>query len=104
MSQVLMNGDRLQRTVQITNPQGLHLRPSAAFAELAGKFQSAVTVSLEGRSVNGKSVWDLLLLAATQGSELMVEVEGPDAGAALDALATLLAAPGPPEPLEQPPG
>jgi phosphotransferase system HPr (HPr) family protein len=98
-----MNGDRLQRKVLITNPSGLHLRPSAAFAELASQYQCEVTVSLEGRSVNGKSVWDLLLLAALPGSELTVEVEGPDAEAALERLSTLLAAPSAPEASQPPP-
>jgi phosphotransferase system HPr (HPr) family protein len=92
-----MSGDTLQRQVVITNPHGLHMRPSAAFVELAGRFQSTVTVSLDGRSVNGKSLWDLLLLAAMPGSAVMLEVAGPDAETALEALAAQLAAPAPPE-------
>jgi phosphocarrier protein HPr len=92
--------DALQRKVLVTNPQGLHMRPSAAFVETAGRFQSSVTVSLDGKSVNGKSLWDLLLLAAVPGSELTLEADGPDAAAALDALAAVLAAV--PEPEEGP--
>jgi phosphotransferase system HPr (HPr) family protein len=84
------NGETLQHKVLITNPQGLHMRPSAAFAEMAGRYQSSVTVYHEGRSVNGKSLWDLLLLAATPGSELILEVAGPDAEDALGALISLL--------------
>lgn len=89
----LMNGTPLQRKVLLANPQGLHMRPSAAFVELAGRFQSNVTVTCEGRSVNGKSLWDLLLLAAMPGSELTLEADGPDAPQALEALAVLLATP-----------
>jgi len=88
-----MNGDSLQKTVLITNPQGLHMRPCAAFAQLAGRFQSTVWVSAQGRKVNGKSIWDLMLLAAEAGSEITVEVSGPDAPEALDALVALLALP-----------
>lgn len=88
-----MHGDPVQRTVCVANPQGLHMRPSAAFVELAGRFQSNVTVTHEGRSVNGKSLWDLLLLAAMPGSELTLEADGPDAKQALDALSDLLSAP-----------
>ncbi|MGL4550156.1 MAG: HPr family phosphocarrier protein [Gemmataceae bacterium] len=80
----------LQRKVLVANPNGLHLRPSAAFAELAGKFQSNVSVRLDGRAVNGKSIWDLISLAAMPGVELVLEVEGPDAPQALEALADLL--------------
>ena len=69
------------------------MRPSAVFAELAGKFQSSVTVSRPGCTVNGKSVWDLLLLGAEHGSELTLEAAGPDAPEALDALSALLSTP-----------
>lgn len=85
-----MNGAPLQRRVLLVNPQGLHMRPSAAFVELAGRFQSTVTVHHEGRSVNGKSIWDLLSLAAMPGCEITLEAEGPDAPQALEALSALL--------------
>jgi phosphocarrier protein HPr len=88
-----MNGAPMQRRVIVANPQGLHLRPSAAFVELAGRFQTDITVTHNGTSVNGKSVWDLLLLAAEVGSELTLEADGPDAPAALDALSVLVSTP-----------
>jgi phosphotransferase system HPr (HPr) family protein len=89
-----MNGDTLERKVHILNPQGFHLRPIAAFAQLAGRFQSNVTVSRDGKDdVNGKSILDLMLLAAPQGSELTVKATGPDAQNALDALVALLQTP-----------
>jgi phosphocarrier protein HPr len=89
-----MNGDTLERKVLIQNPQGFHLRPMAAFAQLAACFQSRVTVSREGKeSVDGKSILDLMLLAAPPGAELTVQVEGPDAQKALDALVALLQQP-----------
>ena len=88
-----MNGAPMQRKVFLANPQGLHMRPSAAFVELAGRFQSEVTVTHDGKCVNGKSLWDLLLLAAMPGSELTLEADGPDAPAALDALSELISTP-----------
>jgi phosphotransferase system HPr (HPr) family protein len=93
-----MNGAPVQRRVQLANPNGLHMRPSAAFVELAGRFQSSVTVTHGDRCVNGKSIWDLMLLAAEYGSELLLEADGPDADEALEALATFLATPPPPDP------
>ena len=66
------------------------MRPSAAFKELAERFESNITVTHDGKSVNGKSVWDLLLLAAEYDSELTLEADGPDACQALDALSQLL--------------
>jgi phosphocarrier protein HPr len=88
-----MNGQPLRQTVLILNPQGLHMRPAAAFAETAGRFQSNVTVHYEGKAVNGKSLWDLMLLAAMPNTEVTVEADGPDAPAALDALVAVLRAP-----------
>jgi phosphotransferase system HPr (HPr) family protein len=85
-----MNGAPLERKVFLANPNGLHLRPSAAFVQLAERFQSNVTLSVDGRTADGKSLWDLLGLAAMPGSELTLVVDGPDAPAALDALSTFL--------------
>jgi phosphocarrier protein len=83
----------LRRTVQITNPIGFHLRPKMAFAKLAERFESSVRVIWEGRAGDGKSMWDLMLVSAPQGSEVTIEVSGPDAAAAIDALAAVLASP-----------
>ena len=86
-----MNSEMLQRTVTITNPQGLHMRPITAFVEMASRFQSQVYLSKEpGQRINGKSPLALLGLAAEQGTELILEISGPDEQAALDALADFL--------------
>ena len=88
--QDVMNGEALRRVVTVANPQGLHMRPAAAFAKAARQYQSTVTVSRDDRSVNGKSQIDLLLLAAEPGAQLVLEVNGEDATAALDALGAIL--------------
>ena len=95
-----MNGETLRRPVTVLNPQGLHMRPASAFVQRAGQFAGTVTVARGDQRVNGKSLWDLLLLAAEQGTELVLEVSGEGAAATLDALAELLAAPT----AEEPPG
>ena len=69
---------------------GMHLRPAAAVAETAGKFTSKVEIVKAGRSVNAKSSLELLTLAATQGTELTVRADGPDAGEAIDAVAGMI--------------
>lgn len=86
--------DRLMQTVVIRNPQGLHMRAAAFFVQRANGFQSAVAIWKSDQRANGKSLWDLMLLAATQGTELVLEVTGVDAPAALTELAETLAAPG----------
>jgi phosphotransferase system HPr (HPr) family protein len=81
-----------RRTVVVKNPQGLHVRPAAAFAGLAARFESRVTVSKgDGEKVDGKFWPDLLLLMAEQGTPLELEVDGPDAPGAIEVLAKALA-------------
>src|SRR5438876_1106690 len=89
-SQDAMNGDTLRQKVVITNPQGLHMRPATAFAQLAMRFQSSVQVGKDNKSVNGKSPLELIFLNAPCGTELTIEVSGPDAPEAVKALAELL--------------
>src|SRR5260370_20410805 len=69
-----MNGETLRRPVTITNPQGFHMRPATAFAQLAGQFQSTVTVCKGDQRINGKSPLELMFLGADQGTELILEV------------------------------
>jgi len=90
-----MNQVTLTRTLLLANPDGLHMRPSADFVELAGRFNCNVAITHNGETVNGRSLLDLMLLAAMPGSELTLEVEGPDAPRALETLATFLSTPSP---------
>jgi len=79
-----------RREVEITNEFGLHLGPAAKFVKLASQFQSEVRVHHQGKEIDGKSILDLTLLAAETGTRLAVEARGPDASAAVDALARLV--------------
>jgi phosphotransferase system HPr (HPr) family protein len=89
-----MNGEPLCSKVTITNPQGFHMRPMSAFVQLASKFESTVhVIKADGQRIDGKSMLGLLGLAAEQGTELILEVSGADAAAALEALAELMARP-----------
>jgi phosphotransferase system HPr (HPr) family protein len=89
--QPTMNGTTLQRKVVVTNYQGFHFRPVAAFAELAGRFQSDVYVRKDEKRVNGKSPLEMMFLAAEKGTELILEATGPDAQEVLDSLAAMVA-------------
>ena len=81
-----------ERTVRVVNPAGVHARPAAAIVQLASRFVSDVLVGKDGLDVNAKSIMGVLLLAAECGSEVTIRCEGPDADAALDAMAALIAA------------
>lgn len=91
-TQVVMKGEPLQRTVTIHNPQGFHMRPASLFAKRANQFQSSVVIRRDNLCVNGKSLMDLILLAAELGSQLTLEVAGEDAESAINALAELIEA------------
>jgi phosphocarrier protein HPr len=80
-----------KRTVQVTNPQGLHLRPCSAIVDVVSRHRADVTVRKGGQSVNAASILDLLLLAVPFGTELVLSATGADADEALDALAGLFA-------------
>ena len=79
-----------ERAVQIVNKNGLHARPAAEIVKLAAKFQSEITIVKDDLDVNGKSIMGVMMLAAEHGSTILLRAEGPDADAALDALATLV--------------
>ena len=99
----VMSQETLRRMIKIENPSGLHMRPVTAFVQRARQFESSVTVTKEAQAVNGKSPLELMLLAAEQGTELILETSGPDALAAMNALAEILSAPRLDDPPEQPP-
>ena len=77
--------------MQIVNVRGLHARAAAKFAKLAGSYNAEITVQKDGMEVPGSSIMGLMMLAAAQGCELEVRARGPASGAALVALAALVA-------------
>lgn len=83
----------LKRTVTVIHRQGLHARPAALFVQLANRFQSRVTVKKGRKSVDGKSIMGLLILAANHGARISLVVDGPDAREALEHLSRLLTEP-----------
>lgn len=82
--------ERCDITVTITNRLGLHARPAMAFVDVANGFKSAVTVTKGKQEVDGKSIMQVMLLAATKGTKLSVTAQGPDAPAACKALKSLV--------------
>lgn len=78
------------RLVNIVNTRGLHARASAKFVQLAERFDADIRVSREGQTVPGTSIMGLMMLAAAPGCCILIEAEGPEAEAALDALAALV--------------
>jgi phosphocarrier protein len=79
-------------TAQITNKRGLHARASAKLVEAAARFLSEITIIKDGQRVNARSIMGLMMLAASQGSEIGLEAEGADADAAMTAMLALIEA------------
>jgi phosphotransferase system HPr (HPr) family protein len=80
----------VRREAEIINTLGLHLRAAAKFVHLSKGFQASVTVIHDGREVSGKSIIELATLAAECGYRVVLNAEGPDAEAAVDALTALI--------------
>jgi phosphocarrier protein len=72
--------------VTIVNKLGMHARPSAMFVTEASRYESEVFVAKDGIKVNGKSIMGVMMLAAEKGSQLILEVNGPDEEAAIAGL------------------
>ena len=82
----------VERSAPIVNRLGLHARPAAEFVKIANRFTAQIAVRKDDLEVNGKSIMGMMMLAAEQGSALVIRAEGDDAAAAVDALLALVAA------------
>ena len=78
------------RECVIRNRLGLHARAAAKFVHLATRFTSHVRVSREGRTMDGKSIMGILLLAAAPGASIVITADGTDEAEAADALCRLV--------------
>lgn len=76
----------VKKKVVIRNELGMHVRPASVFARTAGGFNSTVMVRKGEQYVDGKSIMQLLMLGALQGTEIYIEAEGGDAEEAVSAL------------------
>jgi phosphotransferase system HPr (HPr) family protein len=90
-----MNGLTLRQKVVIKNPQGFHMRPLTKFVEEARRFHSRVFIYKDDERRDGTSPLELMTLGAEEGTELMLEVIGDDAQAALDVLVRIITSPSP---------
>jgi phosphocarrier protein len=82
---------RAAAKVTIVNPLGLHARPATEFVQTAMKFAADVVVVKGGEKVSGKSIMEMMMLAATQGTQLEIVAQGADATECIAALSDLVA-------------
>jgi phosphocarrier protein HPr len=79
------------KSVEIVNKLGLHARAAAKLTQIAAGFRSEIWLSRSGRRVNAKSIMGVMMLAAGQGTSVLVEAKGDDADDAIAAIAKLVA-------------
>ena len=80
----------IEKEITIVNRLGLHARAAAKFVHAANNFKSKITLSRDGRQIDGKSILGILMLAAAQGTKLMLRVDGSDEGDACQDLVNLI--------------
>ena len=80
------------KTVVISNRLGLHARAAARFVQRACQFTSSVELVREdtNQMADGKSILEVLMLAAARGTRLLIKADGPDEGRAAEMLAELV--------------
>ena len=76
--------------VEIKNADGLHMRPAMQFVDIANQFDCDINVSNDENTVDGKSIMQMSMLAATCGTKLKIKAEGADAKEAIEALRELV--------------
>ncbi len=81
----------IKNELEIINRLGLHARAAAKFVDLASHFRSNIEVERQGRTVNGKSIMGVMMLAAGKGKKINVSIDGDDAELAMKALTSLVA-------------
>ncbi|MGP1346723.1 MAG: HPr family phosphocarrier protein [Phycisphaerales bacterium] len=86
--------DESTAIVTIVNRLGLHARPAMVFVDTAARFQSEIVVHRCDRPdelIDGKSIMQMMMLAAVQGTEIEVCAKGPDHAEAIEALRCVVA-------------
>ena len=80
----------ISKEITIINKLGLHARAAAKLVSLASTFESDIRVAKDGKTVNGKSIMGVMMLAASQDSKITITADGEDELAALEKLEALI--------------
>jgi len=78
------------RPVTIINKLGLHARATNKLVATASRFNSRITLRAKGREVDARNIMQVMMLAASQGTEVEVTADGPDENEAIEALVALI--------------
>ena len=86
----ILGSQVLETVVQVKNAEGLHMRPAMQFVDTACQFDAEISVSNSEIEVDGKSIMQMSMLAATFGTKLQIKAQGVDAEKAIEALKHLV--------------
>ena len=79
----------LTKVVSIINPLGLHVRACARIVGIASKFRSKVSLTVKGRRASARNIVAVMLITASVGATVRIEVDGPDEAEAMREIAAL---------------
>lgn len=80
----------IRKQIQIINKLGLHARAAAKFVQKASNFVSQIEISRNGKTVNGKSIMGVMMLAASKDTWIELAISGDDENDALSELEMLI--------------
>jgi phosphocarrier protein len=79
-----------EKHVIIVNKLGMHARSAALFSKQASQFTSKIEVIKDQMKVNGKSIMELLTIAAVKGAKVIIRTDGNDEEDAINSLVSLV--------------
>jgi phosphocarrier protein len=80
----------IEKNVTIINKLGLHARAAAKLIGVTGRFSCDIKVTKDGKTVDAKSIMAVMMLAASQGTDLLIHTDGDDESAAMDAVLEII--------------
>jgi phosphocarrier protein HPr len=81
----------ISQDITIINKLGLHARAASKLVNCASQFESEVLIDKQGNKINAKSIMGVMMLAASKGTEIRLEVDGKDESRCIEAISTLIA-------------
>ena len=79
----------ITKKLTILNKLGLHARAAAKVVSTANEFESTIIITKDGKNADARSIMKLLMLSASQGSKINIEVDGTDQKDALKSIEKL---------------
>ena len=79
----------ITKKLTILNKLGLHARAAAKVVSMANEFESTIIITKDGKNADARSIMKLLMLSASQGSSIRVEVNGADQNDAMESIERL---------------